>query len=152
MFETAVDPRAITQLRGRFKRSVGEWLFPVCLLGALQALPIWVYLSPAPSVDPPLVILALVYGFAPTLALVGVYWLTTSFEFDGKFVTCRRLGSVVAWRHAVAGIEAVEVGSPFLAATAGTLNYYYVRWSDARRAVYLTADMRAQLKTHFAIL
>ena len=90
----------------------------------------------------------MVFGLLPALALWGGYMCTTSYDFDGKNITCRRLGSLTVWQHTVSSIEAVELGSEMIAAAQGTLNYFYIRWPDRGRWVILTSDLRDALRHH----
>lgn len=148
MFEEAVNPAFLKHLRGRFRRSAVEWLLPLILLSIVLALPVKIYFLPLPAVRPPVGILILIYGVIPALVPFGIYMLSTSFEFDGQYITCRRMGSLVAWRHEITGNERVRMGSEVMAAAATTLNYYCVVWPEVRRAIYITSDMRAEMKRY----
>lgn len=141
----AIDPRSISSLRGRFKRNIVEWLLPLAGLGILVSVPVWVLFF-APNKSAPLVINMMVFGLLPGLTLWGGYMCTTSYDFDGENITCRRLGSLTIWQHTVSSIEAVELGPGMLAAAQGSLNYFYVRWPDRRRWVILTSDLRHALR------
>lgn len=145
MSRVAIDPRSISRLRGRFKRSLIEWVLPLAGLGALAAVPVWAYFF-APQSAAPLVINIMVFGLFPALALWGGYMCTTSYEFDGKNVICRRLESFIIWQDTVSNIEAVEVASAMMAVAAGTLNYLCIRWPHRRRWVIMTSDLQQAIR------
>ena len=90
----------------------------------------------------------MIFRLLPAIALWGMYMLTTSYDFDGENITCRRLGSLTIWQHTVSNIEAVELGFEVAAAAAATLNYLYIRWPDRRRWVILTSDLRHAIRRY----
>ena len=140
----AIGRRELLGLQGCFKRSLSEWIFPLVMLSVPFGLPIYIYFA-LPSSGAPLVIEVMVLGLLPALGLWGLYMLTTSYEFDGHTVTCRRLGKITSWRYELVDVKSVDVGNEVLAAAAGALNYFYIRWPERSRPVILTSDLRTAL-------
>ncbi len=148
MSSTAIDPRSISRVRGLFRRnrrSFIEWIFPLAMIGAPTAVPVAIYFFSPPQ-SPPMIINVMLFALLPAVTLLGLYMLTTSYEFDGKAITCRRLGFHIAWQHPVSDIEAVQIGPEVVAASLGALNYFRIRWPDGKRSLVLTSDLRHALR------
>ena len=148
MSSAPIDPRSISRVRGVFRRnprSIIEWIFPLAMVAAPMALPVGIYFFIPPQ-SPPMIINVMLFGLLPAVTLFGVYMLTTSYEFDGQTITCRRLDFHIAWQHSVSDIAAVQIGSEIMAASIGTLNYFRIRWPDGERSLILTSDLRQALR------
>lgn len=131
---------AIKRLRGTFRRTASEFVYPVLMLGILFSLPAGVLMFAWTEIESaPLAIDLLLFVAIPLFGLYLLYLLTSTFEFDGSSITCRRLGARVAWVQPVAGLQSV---SRFATSDKSQLK---LRWPDRTRWVVITRDLQRAL-------
>jgi hypothetical protein len=138
LLPTSQDLGAVKALRGKYRRKPLEYAFPLTMVLLLISFPIRVALLPN-AMAAPVFLLILVFGVLPGLGLYLIYFSTSSFEFDGANVICRRLGNIVVWCEPLYDLEAVR------RRWGRFKDSLELKWSNRRRWVVLTNDLEAAL-------
>ena len=96
-----IEPRHVTELRGVFRLSFKERIMRASPMIAMMVmgigLSVW-GLFVLHMYSTHWVFMLVIFSVFEGIPLWGLYVLTTSFEFDGKTITCRRLAPLVK-RH-----------------------------------------------------
>ena len=138
MLSTPPDLGAVKALRGKYRREPLEYAFPFTMALLLLSFPIRVALLPN-TMTAPVFILILIFGVLPGLGLYLIYCSTSSYEFDGANVICRRLGNTVVWCEPLHDLVAVS------RRWGRFKDSLELKWSNRRRWIVLTNDLEAAL-------
>jgi hypothetical protein len=141
-----INVSTIRHLRGRFQRTPKECFWATTYVYLIFSLPVYFALHP-PAWWPAASLRDRLFPIGTMSALcIFALWVayaqTTSYEFDGFGVTCRRYPNRVLWTEPLAGlISARRVPARYW-------DRLKLEWPDRRRSLAISDDLDRALHRH----